>query len=336
MAFLEGIHLFRSLTRGKSFQKEIKNNNIQKDTGSHAFIEANSVKTPYTEYASILKELTSTELKYVLELKKILNEIILPIESQSLSQEAIGICTCVKTLTRFHGILHGEMLITRSPVLLLLKYLPVFRDVYQMYTINLAGIYEVEKAASPYTICGNRLLIPLQHLLRYPMHLARICKLLQKHPWLEKNLYMFVQALEGFKQLCTFIDEEKGRDEGNHLLKDLCRNQGIALDIPRHIRFKGLIVVAKPKVYDFNACVFCDDGLIVWTKLLDTKEMTPISIEQCLYVSQISLSVVVVTLTLKGQLLKRHLALHTLGASVFLKWYQQRSKLDSPKSNNFF
>ncbi|WBW71186.1 meiotic Rho guanine nucleotide exchange factor [Schizosaccharomyces osmophilus] len=332
MAFLEGMHIFRSLTRGKTFQKELKKANIQKETGTLALVETKNVKSPQIEYASVSKELTSTELKYVLELRRILNEIILPIESQSLSQEAVGICTCVKTLIQFHGLLYSEMMTAKSPVLLLLKYLQVFRDVYQMYTINLAGVFEIEKAASPYTIGGNRLLIPLQHLMRYPMHLSRICKLLQKHSWLEKNLYLFVQALDGFKQLCMFIDEERGRDEGNHLLKDLCKDEGIALDIPRHIRFKGLIVVAKPYLYEFNACVFCDDGLIVWTKLLDETEMMSISVEQCLYVSQISLSVVIVTLSSNGQLFKRHLALHTLAASVFQKWYQQRSKPNNPES----
>ncbi|EPX74805.1 rho guanine nucleotide exchange factor [Schizosaccharomyces octosporus yFS286] len=331
MAFLEGMRIFRSLTRGKIFQKELKKANLQKETGPLALVETRSVKSPQTEYASVLKELTSSELKYVLELRRIYNEIILPIKSKNMSQEAVGICTCVKTLIRFHGLLYNEMMVTKSPVLLLSKYLQVFRDVYQMYTINLAGVYEIEKAASPFTICGNRLLIPLQHLMRYPMHLSRICKLLQKHTWLEKNLYLFVQTLDGFKQLCVFLDEERGRDEGNHLLKDLCKDQGVALDIPRHIRFKGMIVVAKPYIYDFDACVFCDDGLIVWTKLIDGKEMISISIEQCMYVSQLSFSVVIVTLSSEGQLFKRHLALHTLASSIFLKWYQQRSKKNNPK-----
>ncbi|KAL2315136.1 Rho guanine nucleotide exchange factor [Schizosaccharomyces pombe] len=324
--------IIRSLTRGKSIRLLQKQST--KRTNPCVYLEAKAVEqTPATEFNSILQEIISTEYNYSVDLKKTLNEIIMPIEGQSMEREAIGICTCFKTLNQLHTKLYQQMISSGSPVYSLSQSLPAFRDVYHMYTINLSGISAIEKIISDPSSCNSQLLIPLQHLLRYPIHLARVCKMLRKYPFLNGDLRMAVKTLDDFRELCSYIDQEKAREESYQVLSALCGNQGVAVDIPRHIKFKGSVIPATSFIYDFNACVFCDDGLVVWTRYVKKIEMKAVSIEQCLRVDELSNSILVCTLNMKGKLLNRHLAPQTMAASVFLKWYHERAGISNGKEN---
>ncbi|EEB08445.1 rho guanine nucleotide exchange factor [Schizosaccharomyces japonicus yFS275] len=290
-------------------------------------------KNPAIEYESIVQEIVCTEYTYLLELRRILNEVIGPLESQTTCKRLKSVCTCLRALHELHTLLYKDMVCQASPISALSKSLPVFSDIYHTYIINMVmDPLSMKQYLNTSNRFNDRLLIPLQHLLRYPMLLGRLYKYCKRYPHLCSNITLLKQTLTSFQKLCTYMDEEKAREESYLLLSFLCRNHQVALDIPRWVIFKGPVptLPSTEKTAEKNlqkACVFCNDGLLVWTNDVTMQEnMKALSIEQCLQVEAANTTLHLQSITLHGQLVNHCLEPNTLAAAAFVRWYKQRQR----------